>query len=45
VLVIPDPAEAMTHLWAEGTDTADSAHLLEEWGSLVSAAISSGDGK
>ena len=28
VLVIPDPAEAMTHLWAEGTDTADSARLL-----------------
>ncbi len=41
VLVIPDPAEAMTHLWAEGTDTADSARLLQEWGSLVATAIGS----
>jgi mannose-1-phosphate guanylyltransferase/phosphomannomutase len=39
VLVIPDPAEAMTHLWAEGTDTADSARLLEHWGGVVVAAI------
>jgi mannose-1-phosphate guanylyltransferase/phosphomannomutase len=39
VLVIPDPAEAMTHLWAEGTDTADSARLLQTWGGIVSAAI------
>ena len=41
VLVIPDPAEAMTHLWAEGVDTADSAHLLEDWGSVVSSASGS----
>ncbi len=39
VLVIPDPAEAMTHLWAEGVDTADSARLLEEWGGVVLDAI------
>jgi mannose-1-phosphate guanylyltransferase/phosphomannomutase len=39
VLVIPDPAEAVTHLWAEGTDTADSARLLEKWGNIVAAAI------
>jgi mannose-1-phosphate guanylyltransferase/phosphomannomutase len=39
VLVIPDPAEAITHLWAEGIDTADSARLLEYWGGIVSSAI------
>jgi mannose-1-phosphate guanylyltransferase/phosphomannomutase len=39
VLVIPDPAEAMTHLWAEGVDTADSARLLERWGGVVEATI------
>ncbi len=39
VLVIPDPAEAMTHLWAEGLDTADSARLLEDWGNVVVSAI------
>ncbi len=39
VLVIPDPAEAMTHLWAEGVDTADSARLLEHWGGIVAEAI------
>ncbi|HEX4017265.1 MAG TPA: mannose-1-phosphate guanyltransferase [Frankiaceae bacterium] len=41
VLVIPDPAEAMTHLWAEGIDTADSARLLEKWGGFVADAIGS----
>jgi mannose-1-phosphate guanylyltransferase/phosphomannomutase len=41
VLVIPDPAEAMTHLWAEGIDTADSARLLEHWGGVVAGAIES----
>jgi mannose-1-phosphate guanylyltransferase/phosphomannomutase len=39
VLIIPDPAEAMTHLWAEGVDTADSARLLEHWGGVVAGAM------
>jgi mannose-1-phosphate guanylyltransferase/phosphomannomutase len=39
ILAIPDPAEAMTHLWAEGLDTADSARLLQTWGALVTTAI------
>jgi mannose-1-phosphate guanylyltransferase/phosphomannomutase len=39
VLVIPDPAEAITHLWAEGIDTADSARLLEHWGAIAQGAI------
>ncbi len=42
VLVIPDPAEAMTHLWAEGVDTADSARLLEQWGGVVADVIAAG---
>jgi mannose-1-phosphate guanylyltransferase/phosphomannomutase len=38
VLVLPDPAEAVTHLWAEGTD-ADSANaLLAEWAHVVEGA-------
>ena len=40
VLVIPDPAQAVTHLWAEGIDTADSARLLETWGAMVTGVIS-----
>jgi mannose-1-phosphate guanylyltransferase / phosphomannomutase len=38
VLVLPDPADAVTHLWAEGND-ADSAHLLlDEWAVVVEQA-------
>ncbi|HXR43015.1 MAG TPA: mannose-1-phosphate guanyltransferase [Acidothermaceae bacterium] len=38
VLVLPDPAEAVTHMWAEGHD-ADSANaLLEEWAAVVEGA-------
>jgi mannose-1-phosphate guanylyltransferase/phosphomannomutase len=38
VLVLPDPADAVTHLWAEGHD-ADSAHLLlDEWAAVVEQA-------
>ena len=33
VLVLPDPAEATTHLWAEGTDADSANDLLEEWAS------------
>ena len=31
VLVLPDPAEPVTHVWAEGTDAADTTALLEAW--------------
>jgi mannose-1-phosphate guanylyltransferase/phosphomannomutase len=38
VLVLPDPSEAVTHLWAEGAD-ADAAHsLLEQWAAVVERA-------
>jgi mannose-1-phosphate guanylyltransferase/phosphomannomutase len=38
VLVVPDPAEARTTIWAEGNDPADSTALLERWSRVVSAA-------
>ncbi|WP_123664215.1 mannose-1-phosphate guanyltransferase [Actinocorallia herbida] len=37
-LVLPDPAEAVTHLWAEGPDDAAARTLLEEWVAVVEAA-------
>jgi mannose-1-phosphate guanylyltransferase/phosphomannomutase len=38
VLVLPDPAEAVTHMWAEGADP-DTAHaLLDEWAAVVERA-------
>jgi mannose-1-phosphate guanylyltransferase/phosphomannomutase len=38
VLVLPDPAEATTHLWAEGPDADSATELLEEWASVVEGA-------
>jgi len=38
VLVLPDPAEAATHLWAEGPDADSATELLEEWASVVEGA-------
>src|SRR5450755_1143629 len=38
VLVLPDPAEAVTHLWAEGTDADTAQLLLDEWASVVEQA-------
>jgi mannose-1-phosphate guanylyltransferase/phosphomannomutase len=38
VLVLPDPAEAVTHLWAEGTDADTAQTLLDEWAVVVEAA-------
>jgi len=38
VLVLPDPAEAVTHLWAEGPDTDAAQELLEEWAAVVEGA-------
>ncbi len=38
VLVLPDPAEAVTHMWAEGADP-DTVHaLLDEWAAVVERA-------
>ncbi|GAA2160604.1 mannose-1-phosphate guanyltransferase [Actinomadura napierensis] len=38
VLVLPDPAEAVTHLWAEGPDADAAQELLEEWAVVVERA-------
>jgi mannose-1-phosphate guanylyltransferase / phosphomannomutase len=37
-LILPDPSEAVTHLWAEGPDRDAAQALLEEWGRIVEAA-------
>jgi mannose-1-phosphate guanylyltransferase/phosphomannomutase len=34
-LVLPDPAEAVTHVWAEAPDAAAAAGLLSRWVSVV----------
>jgi mannose-1-phosphate guanylyltransferase/phosphomannomutase len=38
VLVLPDPAEAVTHLWAEGSDADEAQALLDEWAAVVERA-------
>jgi mannose-1-phosphate guanylyltransferase / phosphomannomutase len=38
VLVLPDPAGALTHLWAEGADDDAAQSLLDEWGAVVEQA-------
>ncbi len=38
VLVLPDPAEAVTHLWAEGADADTAQALLDEWAAVVDRA-------
>src|SRR6201999_4097967 len=38
VLVLPDPADAVTHLWAEGNDADTAQTLLDEWAAVVEAA-------
>ncbi|HEX4397552.1 MAG TPA: mannose-1-phosphate guanyltransferase [Trebonia sp.] len=38
VLVLPDPADAVTHLWAEGTDADNAQLLLDEWATVVEQA-------
>jgi mannose-1-phosphate guanylyltransferase/phosphomannomutase len=37
-LVLPDRAEAVTHLWAEGTDADAAQLLLDEWATVVEQA-------
>ncbi len=38
VLVLPDHAEPSAHIWAEGSDLAASAILLDEWSAVVEEA-------
>jgi len=38
VLVLPDPADAVTHLWAEGIDADNAQLLLDEWAAVVEQA-------
>ncbi|MDQ1493932.1 MAG: mannose-phosphate guanylyltransferase / phosphomannomutase, partial [Actinomycetota bacterium] len=38
VLVIPDPSEAVTDLWAEASDADAATDLLEEWAAVVEGA-------
>src|SRR5690606_41933961 len=38
VMVRPDAAEAVTHLWAEGPDDASAQALLDEWSAVVDSA-------
>ena len=37
-LVLPDPAEPVTHLWAEAGDDAEAAALLDRWAGVVANA-------
>lgn len=37
-LVLPDPSEAVTHLWAEGADAPSAEALLATWAAVVTAA-------
>jgi mannose-1-phosphate guanylyltransferase / phosphomannomutase len=38
VLVLPDPADAVTHLWAEGADADTAQALLDEWAAVAEGA-------
>jgi mannose-1-phosphate guanylyltransferase / phosphomannomutase len=38
VLVLPDPADAVTHLWAEGSDADSAQLLLDEWAMVIEQA-------
>ncbi|MDQ1704854.1 MAG: mannose-phosphate guanylyltransferase / phosphomannomutase [Frankiaceae bacterium] len=39
-LVLPDPAEAVTHIWAEGSSDAAAEELLDQWAAVVEATHS-----
>ncbi|MGO8959325.1 MAG: sugar phosphate nucleotidyltransferase [Streptosporangiaceae bacterium] len=38
VLVLPDPSEAVTHIWAEAKDADSAQALLDEWAAIVEQA-------
>ncbi|HZR52232.1 MAG TPA: mannose-1-phosphate guanyltransferase [Streptosporangiaceae bacterium] len=37
-LVLPDPSDAVTHLWAEGDDADSAQELLDDWAAVVERA-------
>jgi mannose-1-phosphate guanylyltransferase/phosphomannomutase len=37
-LVLPDPSDAVTHLWAEGPDADTAQELLDDWAAVVERA-------
>ena len=38
ILVLPDPSDAVTHLWAEGPDADTAQELLDDWAAVVERA-------
>jgi mannose-1-phosphate guanylyltransferase / phosphomannomutase len=38
ILALPDPTDAITHLWAEGADADAAQALLDEWAGVVEHA-------
>ena len=38
ILVLPDPSDAVTHLWAEGSDGDAVQALLDKWAAVVENA-------
>jgi mannose-1-phosphate guanylyltransferase / phosphomannomutase len=38
ILVLPDPSEAVTHLWAEAKDADSAQALLDDWAAVVERA-------
>ena len=38
-LVVPDPAEPVTHVWAEGSDPASSENLVETYVERIAAML------
>ncbi|MDX6267478.1 MAG: mannose-phosphate guanylyltransferase / phosphomannomutase, partial [Frankiales bacterium] len=40
-LVLPDPTQALTHLWAEGRDAVTAGALLTGWAAVVEGAVPS----
>jgi mannose-1-phosphate guanylyltransferase/phosphomannomutase len=42
ILVLPDPAEALIHMWAEGSTAEASSELLGTWTSVITQASRQG---
>jgi mannose-1-phosphate guanylyltransferase/phosphomannomutase len=38
ILVLPDPSDAVTHLWAEGSDGDAAQALLDDWAAVIEQA-------
>jgi mannose-1-phosphate guanylyltransferase/phosphomannomutase len=38
ILALPDPSEAVTHLWAEAGDPESTHALLDTWAAIVASA-------